>query len=216
MFRPGEVVKMSIPYDYEPPPKSFKPRKYPPISPEMHEKIKRLYQNRKIGSGEIGEFGKRHGLPRWKITRYAIIKGWIEKQKKAVPWTDNEINILKRNAMHCPETIQRKLRKRGYFRTLASIELKRKRLKLPANLDGQSANSLAMCLGEDIHFVLAAIRSGKLRAMRREGNRKYDMWLISDKDARDFIVKNVNMIDLKKVDKYWIVDLLATQERFLK
>ena len=37
-------------------------------------------------------------------------------------------------------------------------------------------------------------------------------WLIKDKDVRDFIVNNVNLIDLRKVDKYWFVGLLTGED----
>jgi hypothetical protein len=35
------------------------------------------------------------------------------------------------------------------------------------NLKGQSARSLALCLGEDDHFVTNAIRKGLLKAEKR-------------------------------------------------
>lgn len=81
------------------------------------------------------------------------------------------------------------------------------------NLNGQSATHLAMCLGEDTHFVQRAINRGLIKTNRRIQNRTPQQggnaYLIKDKDAREFIVENVNMIDLRKVDKYWFVDLLT-------
>jgi hypothetical protein len=203
----------SIPLDYEPPRKSKKPRKWPAITPEMHAKIRRLYLEKTECSGQVKEFAREHDLPRWKITRYAQQMGWSAKQKKAPNWTDRELRILKQSGHHAPEVVQRRLKDRGFKRSLNSIVLKRKRMRFLQNLNGQSANSLALCLGEDVHFILRAIKSGLLKAKRRRLNRTPQQggnpYLIKDSDVRDFIVENVHMIDIRKVDKYWLVDILA-------
>jgi hypothetical protein len=34
------------------------------------------------------------------------------------------------------------------------------------------------------------------------------MWFIREKNIREFIVNNPGMIDLRKVDKFWFIDLL--------
>jgi hypothetical protein len=206
----------NMPYDYEPPRVSFRPRIWPVITPELHEQIKRLYQRKVDCSGEVREFAKRHGLPRWKISRYAQNMGWTSKQKKEPDWSDKELGILERSAHHCPEVISRKLREMGYTRSIVGIVLKRKRMRFIKNLHGQSATQLAVCLGEDIHFVTRAIDNGLLKAFKRELNRTPQQggnpYLIKDKDVREFIINNVHMIDLRKVDKYWFVDLLAGEK----
>ena len=38
------------------------------------------------------------------------------------------------------------------------------------------------------------------------------MYYIKDKWVKNFIVENVNIIDFRKVDKYWLVGILT--ERF--
>ena len=201
----------SLPYDYNPP-VAKKWRKYP-VSPELHEEIKKLYQNKIDCSGMVAEFAKKHGLPRWKVTRYAVEHGWTSKQKKEPNWTKDELSILKNNAMHCPSVIQRKLKAAGFKRSLVGIVLKRKRMRYLTNLPGQSAQSLAMCLGEDVHFILNAIDKGILRATRRQQERTPQQggnaYLIRDKDAKQFVIENIHMIDTRKVDKYWLVDLLT-------
>ena len=203
----------TLPFDYRPPLKSKKPRKWPPITPEMHEKIKRLYQHKVAGSGEVKAFADRHHLPKWKITRYAICQGWTDKQKKNPEWTAPELSILEHNAQHCEAVIQRKLKKAGFTRSLVAIGLKLKRMRFRQNINGQSAQQLAACLGEDVHFVLRAIHSGLLKAQRRITNRTEkqggDIFLIRDRHARQFIVENIHRIDLRKVEKYWFVDLLT-------
>lgn len=203
----------SLPYDYEEPLPSKRPRKWPPITPEIHEKIKSLYQNKVCCSGEVKEFSEKHGLPRWKISRYAQNMGWSAKQKKEPNWTDQELRILKQSAHHCPGVIQRRLKNKGYKRGVVGIVLKRKRMRYLQNINGQSARSLSICLGEDVHFVMRAIRGGLLKASRRIQKRTPqqggNFYLIKDKDVRNFIINNIHMLDLRKVDKYWFVDILA-------
>lgn len=192
---------------------SRKPVKYR-ITAEIHEHIRRVYL-RDTGNGQVRALAKAIGLPRWKITRYAIEQGWTAKQKKEPDWSEAEIKVLAVNAYLGIHSIQRKLLARGFRRSAFGIQLKRKRLRLPGNLDGQSANGLAGCLGVDIHFVLRAIANRKLRAIRRGTERTKaqggDIWFIKDRWARSYILENLEAIDIRKVDKYWLVDLLTAR-----
>jgi hypothetical protein len=183
-----------------------------PVSREAHEEIRRVYL-KPPASNQIRDLAKRLRLPRWKVTRYAIRQGWIAKQRKEPAWTEAETKMLQNFARYSPEVAARKMRERGYQRTTTACVLKMKRMRMRQNLKGQSANSLAQCLGEDPHFVTKAIKRGDLVAQRRGTARTEkqggDMYYIKDKDVRKFILDNVAIIDLRKVDKYWFVDLLA-------
>lgn len=191
--------------------KSFKPLKWP-ITAEIHELIKKVYQ-RDTGNGQVAALARRIGYPRWKITRYAIKMGFTAKQRKEPDWNEKEISILERNAHHSPEGIQKKLKAAGYERSVVGIVLKRKRLNLPSNLGGQSANSLAVCFGVDPHFITRAIKGGRLKAQMRGTSRQEiqggDIYFIRDKSVREYILNHLNEIDIRKVDKYWFVDILT-------
>lgn len=213
MHAETEDRRPSWPLDYRPEPESYKPRKHPAITPEMHEKIKRLYRNKRAKSGDLTAFCRRHGVPNWKVSRYAQRQGWMAKTKKEPRWSDRELAILERYAHLCPERIQLKLKTAGFKRSLSGIIVKLKRGRFLQNLNGQTARSVALCLGEDEHFVTKAIKDGMLKADRRGTKRTEaqggDMWFIKDKDLRQFVIDNVHMIDLRKVDKWWFVDLLT-------
>ena len=206
-------MRDSLPYDYEGPLPSMKPRKWPVVTPELHEEIKRLYQRKTDCSGEVREFARRHGLPRWKIGRYAQRQGWVSRQPKEPNWTGPELAVLERSAHHSPETIQRRLKQAGFKRSMPGIVLKRKRMRFIRNKNGQSAYQLSMCLGVDAHFVTRAIKNGSLKASVRMQNRTPQQggnaYLIKDRDVREFIIENLPIIDIRKVDKYWLVDLLV-------
>ncbi len=202
-----------LPYDYNPP-ISTKPVKYP-ITPEAHIKIKNTYKTN-TGSNQVNILADQLQLPRWKVSRYAIRQGWIAKQKKAPNWTDPEKKILERNAHLTPERIQLRLKMAGYRRSTTGIVLKRKRMRLLMNLRGYTARSLAECLGVDVHFVTRAIRHGKLKAKKRGTRRTAvqggDMWWIMPGAIREYILDCLYEIDIRKVDKYWFVDLMVNRD----
>lgn len=204
------------PYDYRIPPELTRKRKWPPITPEMHEKIRALYQKYELNKGEILIFAKRHGYPRWKITRYAQRHGFICKTVKEPKWTPEELQTLERNAHHSPEIIQRRLRQKGFNRTIQGIVLKRKRMHLLAGLDGYSARQVAVGLGVDMHFVTTAIKKGEIKASVRALNRTPQQggnpYYIREKDIKEFIVDHIHKIDIRKVDKYWLVSILADKD----
>jgi hypothetical protein len=64
-----------------------------------------------------------------------------------------------------------------------------------------------------VHKVLAWIRRGILAAERRGTNRTQrqggDIWWISDRAVRRFILRYPEEIDLARVEKIWFLDLLT-------
>lgn len=195
--------------------RSFKPIKWP-ITSEIHEAIVRVYQC-DTGDGQVRELARRFGYPRWKITRYAIQCGLIAKQKKEPDWTERELRILEHAAHRSPMIIQRRLLKAGYRRSEKGIILKRKRMRFLKNLEGMSATSLAQCLGVDNHFVTRAIHGGRLKATMRGTKRTEkqggDTYYIKDNDIRTYILSWLGEIDIRKIDKWWFCDLLASGRR---
>jgi len=183
-----------------------------PITPEIHERIKTVYQ-KMTGNGEVNELAKELGYPRWRLSRYALLQGWVAKTHKEPDWTEKELGILERSAHLVPERIQINLKRVGFKRSLAGIVLKRRRMRFLQNIDGSTARSVAECFGIDVHGVTRYIEKGWLKARRRGTKRTErqggDHWLIKDQWVRDFVINHVGVIDFRKVDKYWLVDLLA-------
>lgn len=187
------------------------------ITPEMHTVIRRVYQG-DTGNGEIRDLAVRLGLPRWKLTRYAGEQGWINRSRREPEWTERELGILERSAHRCPAVIQRHLARIGVKRSETGIVLKRKRMRFLANLQGHSARDVAGCFGVDEHTVIRWVKLGYLDASRRGTARSEvqggDMYWIKDEAIRDFVVSTVSEIDFRKVDKFWLVDLLAGIKTF--
>lgn len=183
-----------------------------PITAEQHEQIRAVYQSA-TGDRQVKDLAGRLGLPRWRVTRYAIEQGWTARNRKEPNWSVDELRLLKEYSRYTPATIKRKLGEHGYARSMTGIVLKRKRMHFLSELGGISATRMAAYLGVDSHLVTRAIDEGRLRAEHRGTGRTEhqggDSWYIKPDDIRAFIISNLHEIDIRKVDKYWFVGLLA-------
>jgi len=184
----------------------------------MDDQIRQIYLT-EVGikavahKGPVRDLALKFGLPRWRVSRRARDLGLLPVQRKEPDWSVRELKILHSSAHLTLDRIQIHLKKAGYRRTCPGIYLKRRRMRFLQNLNGHSATSVAMCFGVDIKCVTRWIQKGWLQAKRRGTNRTAiqggDHWWIKNKWIRDFIISSVEVIDIRKVDKYWLIDLLA-------
>ncbi len=186
------------------------------FTPFMDAQIRAIYREGTTGKGEVRDLAKRLNLPRWRISRRARDLGVVETHIKEPEWCEKELDILKRSAHLCPERIQHNLKKAGFSRSTSGIFIKRKRMRFIQNLEGYSASAVAECFGLDVKAITRWIEYGYLKASRRGTLRTAlqggDMWYIKEKAIREFIIANVGQIDIRKVDKYWLVDILTKGE----
>jgi len=186
------------------------------ITSAMHNRIREGYVNG-TGQGEVKALATELGIPRWKITRYAQTQGWVARQKKAPYWSEEEVRQLQVFARYSPAVIQRKMREKGHHRSINAIVLKLRRLNMRQNIHGHSARDVARCFGVDIKTITRAINLGYLKATRRGTARTEqqggDMYYILDEYIRQYVFDYLSEIDLRKVDKYWFVDLIAPEDR---
>jgi len=197
-----------------------KPRKHV-FTAEMDAKIIKLYLERvKMGwkkdryKGPVKKLAERFGMPWWAVGKRAVELGVVPVQKKEPPWSDTEIWILKQCAHRSTPVIQKYLKRAGYRRSQQGIQLKRKHLHLSrATMNGYTMRSLARLFGIDAHSIMRWITRGWLTAQRRGTARTEsqggDEWYIRPEWVREFIVANVAVIDFRKVDKYWMVEILT-------
>lgn len=183
----------------------------------MDARIREVYERTVYMPGyhktaPVKKLAQELGIPRYKITRRAGELGCRRITRKEPDWTERELKILKRQAHKHPETIQRILRRAGFHRSVQGIVLKRKRTRFLQDIEGQSARAVATCLGIDDHAVTLFIKKGWLKAKKRGTKRTKmqggDQWFIKPKDIRSFIIEYVSVIDFRKVDKFWLIDLL--------
>ena len=150
----------------------------------------------------------RLGVPRWAVNRRAATLGLSRVGDR--PWTNQDEAYLEANYHRVAlKTLARKL-----GRSTTAIRLKAKRLRLRKHGEGYTASSLGQAFGVDPHWVLARIRAGRLHATRRQTERTAlqggDSWLITEKAVVAFVREHSYDLDLRKVDRLWFLDLVAT------
>lgn len=167
--------------------------------------LRRLYDPTVRGRSQ--EIARRLKVPRWAVNRRAAALGLSRPKDR--PWSAQEESYLEGSFHHVSvKTLARKL-----GRSPTAVKLKAKRLGLRKYDEGYTACSLAEALGVDPHWVLARIRSGKLRASHRHTERTAqqggDSWLITDEAVVELLRDHPYDIDLRKVDSLWFMDLIA-------
>ena len=183
------------------------------FSPAMDDEIRDAYRlyvdynNRKA----IGSCARKLGLPEWMVTRRGGTLGLARVKEPA--WGADEVALRERWGHLTDAVIQRKLKAAGFQRSVNGIHLKLKRLRIKQNLDGYSACSLASTLGVDSHKVTNWIRRKMLRATLRGTDRTEqqggDTFWITQNAVRDFVLAYADEVDLRKVEKWWFLDLVT-------
>jgi hypothetical protein len=167
--------------------------------------LQRMYDPTAPGRSQM--LADRLKVPRWAVNRRAAALGLSRPKER--PWSPDEEAYLESNFHH----ISVKAFARRFGRSPTAVRLKAKRLGLHKHDECYTACSLAQALGVDPHWVLARIRSGKLRASHRQIERRPeqggDSWLITDDAVIDLIRDHPYDLDLRKVDGIWFMDLIA-------
>lgn len=190
----------------------FRNKKYR-SNPDIDRLIRDTYQN-VTGRGQILALARKLDRPRWWVSKRAATLGVVLPRFKEPEWTEQECDILEKNAHKNPETIRRILLKRGYQRSATAILVKRKRIRCDlVDPNHYTAHQLADQLGKDAKTVTSWIVKGWLPARKRGTARTEkqggDHWWIKRKDIKAFVIKTPALIDFHKVDKYWLIDLLT-------
>jgi hypothetical protein len=153
---------------------------------------------------------RKFNMPRWALYQRALKIGAVQSCHQKRKWEDKEVKILKKNARYAPLTIKKQLERAGFKRSIESIVLKRKRMRLLSNLERMSACLCAEFFGVDLHWILNQIRSGLLKAEvirhDREGKTNY---FIREEELRNFIITHPALVDLRTVEKYYFIELVV-------
>ena len=166
---------------------------------------------------QINDLARAVARPRWWVSKRAAKLGLIVPRFKEPPWTEEEVELASAHAHKDPSTIKRIFERHGYKRTETAITVKLKRggTGTGRNADPNhfTATALSKLFGIDGKSITRWIANGLLKAERRGTDRTSqqggDEWWIHRKHIRTFVVANVNAVDFRKVDKFWLVDLLT-------
>jgi len=181
-------------------------------TPEIDQQIREGYVRLRRGERKaVHTIAEQIGWPRYAVGKRAAELGLAKTKEK--PWSADEEAILAA-AGHLPRSgVQRRLAAAGFQRSRAAIAVKMTRMRIKRNLDGYSANTLAIAFGVDTHKVLLWIRRGLLEAERRGTDRADsqggDSWWITHKSVKQFVFRAPDEVDLCRVEKFWFLDLLT-------
>lgn len=193
-----------------------RPRKIWESSDAIDRIISECYQN-KTEKAAVKKLARKIDRPYWWVKKRASFLGVAQpvlQENREQEWSKDEIELLEKNSYKKPDVIARIFRNKGHNRTATAIVVKRKRLQCDTtDIDHYTATQLASEFGVDIKVITRWIERGWLTAKRRGTSRTEqqggDMWWIKRKHVRDFVVESIGVIDIRKVDKVWFVDLLA-------
>jgi hypothetical protein len=167
--------------------------------------------------GGLKLLAARLSRPYWWVKNRAMVLGLASPAltgNREPEWSTAEVALLEKHACKVPAVIARIFRANGYHRSATAIVVKRQRLGCDTvDVEHYTACRLADEFGVDVHVVTRWIDRGWLRAERRGTDRVPeqggDHWRIKRRHVRDFVADSVAIIDLRKVNKVWLVDLLV-------
>jgi len=171
--------------------------------------IVRTFQTRP-DKGAVMQLAQTIGRPRWWVSKRAAKLGLVAPRFKEPAWSEAEIEIICEHAHRNLGTLRKMLKRAGYERTETAIAVKLKRLGADrTDPNHLNANQLSVVMGVDRKTVAGWVARGLLKATRRAASDKDDFWSIHRRDIRRFVIDNVAAVDLRKVDKFWFIDLMA-------
>jgi hypothetical protein len=189
------------------------------FSEEIDAQIEKTYRELTgmrgpVNARPIRELSEKLGMPRWKIYKRALALGCLVKSKKEPNWTEPEQKFLEANAGASLAVIQKRLVSAGFgHRSENGIKIRITRTIGRKPRDGYTARSLAEFMGIDAHSITNWVARGFIRAEKRGTKRTErnggDQYMIEEKDVREFVIANVEMLDFRKINKFWLVDLLT-------
>ena len=187
-------------------------RKYNPTKKDI-QVIRDLYDGSSLNISKIMIRLERK-YPRGYIKKLAQQMGLA--RTKEPDWNTAEIGYLLDHYHECGyTTVRNALRKLngGLLRTRTAIGLKARRLGICKSDEGYTMRGACAVLGVDHHKIKEWVSKGYLRRNFRGTARKKiqggDIWFIDEECLRSFIIRHLEEIDLRKVDKEAFKGLLA-------
>jgi hypothetical protein len=174
--------------------------------------IRFVYQNNPT-KGAINSLAAKLNRPRWWVSKRAVALGLVVPRFKETEWCEREVEILERNHFSSLKSIRMALARAGFKRSETAILVKRKRLRMGCkDPNSYTATELAGLMGVDAKTVIGWIEKFGLTATRKPTERTEqqggDPYQIRRHILRAWIGNNAARCDLRKVDRFWFIDLL--------
>lgn len=198
--------------------KGARGKKFKIKPPEGFDDLLRAFYQNGDGKkrGECNTFADKHKLPRWWVTHRARKLGLTMPHKKEPPWTKAEEALLRKVPLHDTEKCSEIFRDHGFSRSGMAIRVRATRAHLSRRYrETLNANRIGKLLGIDLKTVTREIFAGRLKATKRATKRTTqqggDWWSVTPADLRRWILDNLEYVDMRKVDKFAFVQIVAAE-----
>ena len=165
------------------------------------------------GRAQVQDVARRCGRPQWWVQKRAVQLGIVTPRYKEPLWSEAELAYLEAHAHLSVQVLRKKFAQRGWRRTASAIALRVKRGGFPTqDPDRWVAAQLAVLMGVDRGTVTRWIKREGLPAAVEPsrtgtGPDALEMYRVSRRDLRRWIGTHAQLVDLRKVDRYWFIDL---------
>lgn len=190
-----------------------------PITEGFISELRDIYQNQvrmhsqSSKHAPASDLAKKYGIPRWKVSRCAMLLGLTPTtQKKMPPWSDEEVELLNKSSHLTPHAIAARFRRAGYSRSESAICIKLTRTGARTLNDVYTSREAADLFGVDSKVIRKWIEQGCLTAERkgtaRTATQLGDIWSITTEAIRAMIKHYPELVDFRKIDKFFVARLL--------
>lgn len=172
------------------------------------------------GKPNLSELGKVVDRSRGWVKRRALMLGVVLGKEIRREWSEEEDGILNEcTEINLPITaIYKKLRKKGYSRSMGAIQCRVYKLGLGFERDWWSATDTAKAFGVDVKCVLRWI-NGDLLAAKKElgasiepGETSPHLWKIKRADIKKFMVAHPQRWDHRRMKIEIMLELLCGRD----
>lgn len=178
---------------------------------EFDARVRALYQQ-PPQRGLVRATAAALGVPRDVLFARARTLGLMVPRLKEPAWTQAEERLLEEHAHMEPRHVQQIFKRAGFIRSATAIDVRRRRLKLDkTDPDHMTARQLGNLMGVDGSTVVSWIRTHGLKAgmqgTARTDRQGGDHYRIALKDLRAWMRDHPRLVDLRKVDRYWFLEV---------
>jgi hypothetical protein len=191
-----------------------KPNESHPVSDELDDRIRAAWPELK-GRGAVARLAAELGLRRWWLSKRARSLGLTTVPHRKEPlWSAAEDELMTKVPLHDPDAAAKIFRAHGFRRSPTAIIVRATRLGLSRRYrETFSATAAAEVLGMDAKTISTWCVEGAITAGRRDDNRLPQQggsrWEIKRDDLRRFVLANLERIDIRRVEMFAFVDLIA-------
>ena len=182
-------------------------------TPEIDAEIRCAYRSGRYGACKA--MATKYGLSTSYISFRASVLGCTRLRapsKRYPAWTPEQDRVLEKHGHEPVAALAKRLRKVGPARSVSQIYRRAAVLSARGDIerlgvlrDGYySLDDIAAGMGFSRDVPHRWVQSGVLRAKKAGGQ-----WAVKVRDLRMFLIKNVILYELGRVDKFWFVDVLS-------